>query len=144
MTINGSWGWNPTDRDYKSGRRLVHTLCEVAAKGGNLLLNVGPTADGSVPPEALERLAVVERWIAANGESIVATEPGLAPWQAYAPSTRRGDRLYVHLLMRPYDTVTIRGLPTRRVRAVHSLATGIPLVYELGPQMAIVRKRILD
>ena len=127
MTINGSWGWNPTDRDYKSGRRLVHTLCEVAAKGGNLLLNIGPTADGSIPSEIVDRLAVVERWMTANAESIVETEPGLAPWQAYAPSTRRGDRIYVHLLMRPYETVTIRAVPIRRVRGVHVLATGTPL-----------------
>ncbi len=129
LTINESWGWNPVDRSFKSGRQLVHTLCEVAGKGGNLLLNVGPQGDGSLPAETLSRLAVVERWMAANGESIVGTEPGLAPGQCYGPSTRRGDRVYVHLLMRPYDGVTVRGVPIRRVRGVRVLASGAELAW---------------
>ena len=136
LTINESWGWNPTDRDFKSARRLIHTLCEVAGKGGNLLLNVGPMGDGRVQPEVLERLAVVETWMAGNGESIVGTEAGLAPWQWYGPSTRRGDRVYLHLLMRPYDTVTVRGLPIRRIAAVHALATGTPLRWTTRSSVA--------
>jgi alpha-L-fucosidase len=127
MTINESWGWNPGDRSLKSARQLVHTLCEIAGKGGNLLLNVGPMGDGALPPEVLERLAVVERWMAAHGESIVGTEAGLAPWQFYGPSTRRGDVVYLHLLMRPYEAVTVRGVPIRRVRSVRVLGTGTEL-----------------
>ena len=56
MTMNESWGWNPADTDYKSPRSLVHTLCEVVGRGGNLLLNVSPMGDGSLPPEQVERL----------------------------------------------------------------------------------------
>jgi alpha-L-fucosidase len=127
MTINESWGWNPDDGAFKSARHLVHTLCEVAGKGGNLLLNVGPMGDGALPPELLERLAVVERWMAAHAESIVGTEPGLAPWQFYGPSTRRGDVVYLHLLMRPYEAVSVRGVPIRRVRSVRVLGSGAAL-----------------
>ena len=65
--------------------------------------------------------------MAAYGEGIHETEPGLAPWQFYGPSTRRGDRLYLHLLSRPYDTVAVRGIPIRRVRAVTELRTGTVL-----------------
>jgi len=64
------------------------------------------------------------------GESIVGTTPGLEPWQFYGPTTRRGDRIYLHLLMRPYDTVTVRGVPVRRVGAVRHVATGTALHYE--------------
>jgi alpha-L-fucosidase len=64
-----------------------------------------------------------------NGESITGTTPGLAPWQCYGPSTRRGERVYVHLLMRPYDTATIRGVRTKRLRAVTSLASGRALEF---------------
>jgi alpha-L-fucosidase len=127
MTINESWGWNPDDGAFKSARHLVHTLCEVAGKGGNLLLNVGPMGDGALPPELLERLAVIERWMAAHAESIVGTEPGLAPWQFYGPSTRRGDVVYLHLLMRPYEAVGVRGVPIRRVRSVRVLGGGAAL-----------------
>ena len=129
MTVNESWGFNTADTRFKSGRQLVHTLCEVAGKGGNLLLNVGPMGDGRVQPEVLARLAVVERGMAANRDAIVATEPGLAPWQFYGPSTRRGDTTYLHLLMRPYDAVTVRGLPIRRVRRVRALASGRELAW---------------
>jgi alpha-L-fucosidase len=129
LTMNESWAWNPSDRDYKSSRALVHTLCEVAARGGNLLLNVGPTGDGSLPPEQLERLHALAGWMAAYGESIHDTEPALAAWQFYGPTTRRGDRLYLHLLARPYDTVTVRGVPIRRVRAVTELRTGTALDF---------------
>jgi alpha-L-fucosidase len=118
MTINESWGYNPDDKLFKSGRQLIHTLCEIAARGGNLLLNVGPMADGKLPPELLERLDVIENWMADRAESVIGTEPGLEPWQFYGPSTRRGDRIYLHLLMRPYDSVSVRGLPIRRVRSV--------------------------
>ena len=121
MTINESWGYNPADKHFKSSRELIHSLCEIAGRGGNLLLNVGPMADGTLPPELLERLAVIEGWMAAHGESIIGAEPGLEPWQFYGPSTRRGDWIYLHLLLRPYDTVSVRGLPIRRVRAVRVL-----------------------
>ena len=127
MTINESWGWNPGDRCFKSGRDLVHTLCEIAGKGGNLLLNVGPTADGTLPAEIVERLGVVERWMAAHGESIVGTAPALEPWQFYGPSTRRGDVVYLHVLMRPYDAVTVRGVPIRRIRRVRVVGSGAEL-----------------
>ena len=129
MTINESWGYNPDDKQFKSGRQLVHTLCEIAARGGNLLLNVGPMADGKLPPELLERLAVIEGWMARHAESIIGTAPGLEPWQFYGPSTRRGDRIYLHLLMRPYDTVSVRGLPIRRVRSVRALGAGRELAF---------------
>lgn len=129
MTINESWGYNPDDKEFKSSRKLIHTLCEVAGRGGNLLLNVGPMADGALPPELLDRLSVMEEWMARNGESIVGAEPGLEAWQFYGPSTRRGNRIYLHLLMRPYDTVSVRGLPIRRVQSVRVLGSDRPLEF---------------
>jgi alpha-L-fucosidase len=129
LTINESWAHNRDDHDFKSGRNLVHALCEVAGKDGNLLLNVGPMGDGRLAPEILERLAVVEAWMARHADGIVGTEPGLAPWQFYGPSTRRGDRTFLHLLMRPYDAVTVRGVPVRRVRGVRALAGGAELPW---------------
>ena len=127
MTMNESWGYNPTDAHYKSARQLIHALCEVAGRGGNLLLNVSPRGDGTLPPEQVERLRAVGEWMRANGESITGTTAGLEPWQFYGPSTRRGDRVYLHLLMRPYESVTVRGVPIKRVQSVQALATGAEL-----------------
>ena len=140
LTMNESWGYNPSDTGYKSAREIVHTLCEIAAKGGRLLLNLSPRGDGTVPPEQVERLEAVGAWLQRHGEAIFGTEPALEPWQFYGPTTRsahvdatvgpahaegtRGasggdsvvERIYLHLLMRPYETVTVRGLPIRRDR----------------------------
>jgi alpha-L-fucosidase len=129
MTINESWGYNRSDVQHKSPRQLIHALCEVAGKGGNLLLNVSPMDDGCLPPEQLDRLEVVAQWMARNGEGIVGTVPALAPWQFYGPSTRRGERLYLHLLMKPYDTVAVRGVPIKRIRSVRALASHTELEY---------------
>jgi alpha-L-fucosidase len=129
MTMNESWGWNPSDTEWKGARQLIHTLCEIAGKGGNLLLNLSPKADGALPAENLERLDAIEGWMSRNEESIVDTEPGLEPWQFYGPSTKRGETLYLHLLMRPYESVTVRGIPIRRVRSVRTLSTGGVLEY---------------
>jgi len=129
MTINESWGYNPQDTQFKSSRQLIHTLCEVAGKGGNLLLNVSPMGNGEIQPELLERLQAIEGWMQRNQESIVGTEPGLEPWQFYGPSTRRSQRIYLHLLMKPYDTITVRGIAIKQIRSVQVLATGKELAY---------------
>lgn len=136
LTMNASWGWNPSDPDYKSARDLVHTLSEVAGRGGNLLLNVSPTGDGSLPPEQVERLDAIAGWMERHAESVVDTAPGLAPWQFYGPSTRRGDRVYLHLPWRPYETITVRGLPIRRVRRVEAL--GVRAALEWSSRCPVV------
>ncbi len=136
MTMNRSWGYNPSDRAYKSVRSLLNTLSEVAGKGGNLLLNVSPTGDGSLPAEQAERLEAIAKWMERNGESIEGTEPGLEPWQFYGPSTRRGDRVYLHLLMRPYDTVAVRGIRLNRFKRAFILGTTQELkVHKRGTVM---------
>jgi alpha-L-fucosidase len=129
MTMNRTWGFHPGDEEYKSPHRLVHTLCETVAKGGNLLLNVSPRGDGTLPPEQLDRLAAVGAWMARNGEAIHDTTPGLEPWQFYGPSTRKGDRLFAFLLMKPYETVAIRGVHIKKVAGVKVLATGEELAF---------------
>jgi alpha-L-fucosidase len=127
MTMNNSWGYNPSDRAYKSARMLVNTLEEVAARGGNLLLNVSPTADGTLAPEQVERLEAIGGWMERNGESIAGAGPGLEPWQFYGPSTRHGERVYLHLVMRPYETVSVRGLRVRRLKSATVLGSGAKL-----------------
>jgi len=126
MTMNRSWGYVPGDTEYKSATELVHTLCEVAGKGGNLLLNVSPTADGSLPPEQVERITSVGEWMDRHAEAVHDTEAGLEPWQFYGPSTRSDDRIFLVCPWRPYEHIVVRGLPVRRIEARH-LATGAEL-----------------
>jgi alpha-L-fucosidase len=74
MTMNGSWGFHAGDHNWKSARQLIRTLCDTASKGGNFLLNVGPTAEGEIPPECVERLQTVGRWMHVNGSAIRGTQ----------------------------------------------------------------------
>ncbi|MFM7142683.1 MAG: alpha-L-fucosidase [Alphaproteobacteria bacterium] len=129
LTMNETWGWNPDDRAWKSARDLVHALCETASRGGNLLLNVSPRDDGSLPPEQVERLDAIGGWLDAHGESIFDTGPGLEPWQFHGPSTRKGNRVFLHLVMRPYESVVVRGVPIRRVASARELRTGRALEF---------------
>jgi len=129
LTINNSWGYNPSDLHLKSTRTLVHTLCEVAGKGGNLLLNVSPMGNGEFPREQIMRLHEIGDWMSRNEEGILGTGPGLEPWQFYGPSTRRGNRIYLHLLMRPYDSVSVRGIKVKHVVSARSLGSTIPLKF---------------
>jgi alpha-L-fucosidase len=129
LTMNESWAYNPSDPDEKSKHELIHTLCEVASKGGNLLLNVSPMGDGGLPANQVERLDAIAAWMDRHADAIHDTTPGLEPWQFHGPTTRKGDRIFLHLLSRPYESVTVRGVPVRKVRAVRDLATRTPLEH---------------
>ena len=94
-----------------------------------MLLNVSPMGNGQIQSEQLELLQFVEEWMAVYAQSIVGTQPGLEPWQFYGPSTRLGNRFYLFLLMKPYDSVTVRGVPIKRIQAVSQVAGGKSLQY---------------
>lgn len=116
LTMNESWGFNPEDHRYKSARALVHTICEVVGRGGNLLLNVSPRGDGSLPAEQIERLEAVATWMGLHHHAVHGT-------------TRAGDLVHLFLLARPYDSVTVRGVPIRRIRSVSLASDGRELSH---------------
>ena len=74
MTMNDTWGYDQTDENWKSTARLVHNLVDVSAKGGNYLLNVGPTAEGLIPDASVVRLKQMGEWLKVNGEAVYGTE----------------------------------------------------------------------
>lgn len=79
MTMNDTWGFKKDDTNWKSTRQIIRNLSDISSKGGNFLLNVGPTADGRIPEASIERLEAVGRWMAVNGEAIYATGAGPFP-----------------------------------------------------------------
>ena len=123
QTMNGSWGYRITDRNYKSTDELIRYLAGAAGRGGNLLLNIGPQPDGALPDAALERLAGIGDWMRRNAATICGTEAGPVTPRAWGVTTRCGERIYVHILDWP-DTelfVPIRGM---RVRKAANFADG--------------------
>lgn len=75
MTINNTWGYKSDDENWKSAETLIRNLCDIASKGGNYLLNVGPTSKGIIPVPEVKRLAEIGRWMKVNGEAIYGTGP---------------------------------------------------------------------
>ena len=105
MTMNDNWGFNKHDNRWKSEEDLIHKLADIASKGGNFLLNIGPTAEGVFPPEAIERLGQLGRWMKVNGEAIYETKA--SPFKAleWGRCTQKsidgGFRLYLHVFNWP-------------------------------------------
>ena len=74
MTMNDTWGFKSNDHNWKSAATIIRNLCDIASKGGNYLLNVGPTSEGLMPQPSLDRLAEVGKWMKVNSEAIYGTK----------------------------------------------------------------------
>jgi alpha-L-fucosidase len=97
-TLNDSWGFNITDRNYKPARTLVHLLVRAAGYGANFLLNIGPMPNGAIQPEFSERLSAVGDWLKIYGETIYGTRGGFMKPKAWGAITEKGNKVYLHIL----------------------------------------------
>ncbi|MCP4263912.1 MAG: alpha-L-fucosidase [Planctomycetes bacterium] len=112
MTMNNTWGYKSYDHNWKSSEVLIQNLADIASKGGNFLLNVGPTAEGLIPDASVERLAVMGTWMKVNSESIYGTTAspfGKLPW---GRCTAKSNKLYLHV----FDWPTNGRLELRRLK----------------------------
>lgn len=131
LTIGDNWAYRPDDTADKSPRSLVTTLIEVASRGGNLLLNIGPKGDGSLNPVQIERLHDIGSWMDRHAESVIGVQPTVGV-DFYGPSTARPGTLYLHLVMTPVEEVVVRGLPVRRISGIRLLETGEALQHSVS------------
>lgn len=149
ITMNSTWGYVPWDDTWKSPATILHTAIESVSMGGNLLLNIAPRGDGSLPPEAVERLEALARWHGRHAESVEGVGPGLQLWQFHGPSTQRtredgGTRVYLHLTARPYERAVVRGIPVKRVESVSLLSDGRALPFTVQQRLSDIHARTQD
>src|SRR5437867_540252 len=117
MTMNGSWGYHAADDAWKTPKDIVNNLITCARDGGNYLLNIGPTADGSIPQPSIEILSRVGEWMTTHGETIYGADRCASTRSNYANFTRKGHTLFVHVRYWPGETVTLAGLRNKVLAA---------------------------
>jgi len=124
FTHNDSWGFVRSDSNFKTPRQVLHLLASAAARGGNLILNVGPDGTGRIPETSQRYLREVGRWLAVNGESIYGTVQSPIPDQPWGVSTLKTNRLFLHVFDRPKDGVVVVPGFGAKVKLVSLLAGG--------------------
>jgi len=141
MTFNGSWGYMPCAIDWRPVREVLGMLRTCAGHNGNLLLNIGPAPDGSIPPEATERLTAVGRWVRKNAEALYG-KVDRVDGRLDRPQTGRwslkGKTAYYWCDRWPGGELAIGGLRTKLVRASY-LATGKPIRFRQSRDRLILR-----
>jgi alpha-L-fucosidase len=103
MTMNDTWGYKKNDDNWKSTKDLIFKLSDIVSKGGNFLLNVGPTSEGEIPKASVERLGQVGQWMQVNSEAIYGTQASPFPYLPWGRATLKGNRLYLHVVSWPTD-----------------------------------------
>jgi alpha-L-fucosidase len=103
MTLNDTWGYKHFDNHWKQPQDVVRKLADIAGKGGNFLLNVGPTGEGEIPPESAKCLAVAGQWVRNNGEAIYGTDFALAAPPKWGSVTRKVSNWYLIVFDWPKD-----------------------------------------
>jgi alpha-L-fucosidase len=129
-TMNGSWGYNASDDRWKTGRELVHYLVRAAGHDANLLLNVGPTPEGTLQPEVYQGLNSLGAWTSRIGGAIYGTRGGPMPPQEWGVTTRRDDRIFLHLLDPDSSLeLTLPGTEAHRPLEARLLESGTPVPF---------------
>lgn len=122
VTLNDTWGYKKDDENWKSSTVLIRQLAQVASRGGNYLLNVGPTAEGVIPQPSIDRLADVGRWMKVNSDAIYGTSASPFPYELpWGVITAKPGKLYLHVFHWPGSEFVLYGVESK-VRSAYLLA----------------------
>src|SRR4051812_4607559 len=127
VTMNDTWGFRKDDNNWKSTATLIRQLVQIASRGGNYLLNVGPTAEGQIPQPSVQRMAEIGQWLKVNSGAINGTEPSPFPYELpWGIITSRPGKLYLHVFEWPKKELVLYGVKND-VKSAHLLAGGTAL-----------------
>jgi alpha-L-fucosidase len=128
-TVNGAWGYNKTDKNFKGVPALVHYLVRAAGANANFLLNIGPMPTGQVQPEFVQRLRAMGQWLEKNGDTIYGTRGGPITPRSWGVSTQKGKEIFLHVLDWSDEYLALPDVPG--IKAAHLFGSNTPL--ELKP-----------
>jgi alpha-L-fucosidase len=131
MTINDSWGYQQNDKEFKSSQQVIKIFAETLSKGGNLLLDIGPRADGTIPAEEISVLKDLGRWTKKHSEAIYGTEGGLPAGYFYGPSTFSKDSTMLYLFVQgnPRGQVMLEGVKNK-INRIYVVGNGTKLTWK--------------
>jgi alpha-L-fucosidase len=129
--MNGSWGFNITDDNFKSTPDLIRYLVRAAGHNANFLLNVGPMPNGEIQPEFVQRLEEIGAWTKQYGESIYGTRGGPITPGSWGVTTQRGNIVYVHLLDWTGESIALPDVH-RKVLSAHRLLGGSQVTFTVN------------
>jgi alpha-L-fucosidase len=143
MTMNGTWGYRTADTNWKSASTLIRNLCDIASKGGNYLLNVGPKADGSFPEASVRLLGEIGNWMKVNGESIYGTQSANIAQPSWGRITlKKGDKgneiLYLQVFEWPSNHQLIIPFANKDLQSVANLSNKQPVPARLNDNQLII------
>ena len=136
QTMNRSWGYRITDNNYKSFHALIKYLASTAGRDANLLLNVGPQPDGSLPEAALERLSQMGEWLQTNGETIYGTRATLVKPQPWGVVTHKENKMWLHIFPDELASAQTEGkiyIPyttDRKIKSAKVFSSSAPLKFK--------------
>lgn len=132
LTMNDSWGFQKNDHNYKTTDQIIGIFADVIGNGGNLLLDIGPKGDGSIPEEQIAILEGLGRWTNKHKEAIYGTRSGIPKEHFYGPTTlsKDGNILYLFVKGNPNGEVVIRGLKNR-INRIYVVGEGTKLSHQV-------------
>jgi alpha-L-fucosidase len=136
MTMNDSWGFQGNDKNYKTPNQIIRIFADCISMGGNLLLDIGPKADGTIPEEQVNILKELGRWTSKHQEAIYGTRSGLPSGHFYGPSTLSadGETLYLFIAQKPEHPIVIKGLKNQ-VNRIRIVGEGTKLSHKVVGKM---------
>ncbi|MFV0268537.1 MAG: alpha-L-fucosidase [Draconibacterium sp.] len=132
MTMNDSWGYQHNDHNYKTANQVIRMLVDVINKGGNLLLDIGPKADGSIPEEQVNILKELGRWTNKHSEAIYGTRAGIPYEHFYGPTAlnQKGDILYLYVPHKPNGPLILKGIKNK-INRIWVVGNGTKLNWDV-------------